>query len=125
VSLNYRDLLILNGDHFAAGAGALMPVSDAVGEGVTRFAGGERVINAFRPDWIAGRMPDTTVGYGNGRDGWLAEHRAVPEHALVGFVARSPSNRSSTAFTRSRTPERRSSVSRAGRNFGKVVIVAA
>jgi hypothetical protein len=24
--------------------------------------GGERVINAFHPDWIAGRMPDTTVG---------------------------------------------------------------
>nr|WP_255481952.1 NAD(P)-dependent alcohol dehydrogenase [Amycolatopsis sp. SID8362] len=28
-------------------------------------------------------MPDTLVGYGNGQDGWLAEYRAVPEHALV------------------------------------------
>ncbi|MET8995506.1 NAD(P)-dependent alcohol dehydrogenase [Amycolatopsis sp. NPDC004169] len=89
VSLNYRDLLILNGDHFAPGSGALIPVSDAagevaaVGEGVTRFGAGDRVINTFHPDWIAGRMPDTAVGYGNGRDGWLAEYRAVPEHALV------------------------------------------
>ncbi|MBE8519020.1 NAD(P)-dependent alcohol dehydrogenase [Amycolatopsis sp. H6(2020)] len=89
VSLNYRDLLILNGDHFAGEAGALIPVSDAageiaaVGEGVTRFAEGDRVLNAFHPDWIAGRMPDTVVGYGNGQDGWLAEYRAVPEHALV------------------------------------------
>lgn len=89
VSLNYRDLLILNGDHIATGTGDLIPVSDAagevvaVGEEVTRFAGGDRVINAFHPDWIAGRMPATLIGYGNGRDGWLAEYRAVPEHALV------------------------------------------
>ncbi|MEU4249859.1 NAD(P)-dependent alcohol dehydrogenase [Amycolatopsis sp. NPDC026612] len=88
-SLNYRDLLILNGDHFADGGSGLVPVSDAagevaaVGEGVTRFAEGDRVINAFHPGWIAGRMPDTLVGYGNGQDGWLAEYRAVSEHALV------------------------------------------
>ena len=88
-SLNYRDLLILNGDHFAAGGSGLIPVSDAagevaaVGEGVTRFAEGDRVINAFHPGWIAGRMPATLVGYGNGQDGWLAEYRAVPEEALV------------------------------------------
>jgi NADPH:quinone reductase-like Zn-dependent oxidoreductase len=92
VSLNYRDLLILNGDHFATGSGGLIPVSDAAGEvvaageGVTRFAEGDRVINTFHPDWIAGRMPDTTVGYGNGQDGWLAEYRAVPEHALVALA---------------------------------------
>ncbi|WP_410592181.1 zinc-dependent alcohol dehydrogenase family protein [Amycolatopsis sp. lyj-23] len=89
VSLNYRDLLILNGEHFGSGAGALVPVSDAagevaaIGEGVTRFAEGDRVINAFHADWIAGRMPGTLVGYGNGQDGWLAEYRAVREHALV------------------------------------------
>jgi len=89
VSLNYRDLLILDGDHFSGGAGALVPASDAagevvaVGDGVTRFAVGDRVINTFHPDWIAGRMPDTAVGYGNGQDGWLQEYRAVGEHALV------------------------------------------
>ena len=88
-SLNYRDLLILDGDHFTTGPGSLIPVSDAaggvaaVGDGVTRFAAGDRVLNAFHSNWIAGRLPDNLVGYGNGQDGWLTEYRAVPEHALV------------------------------------------
>ncbi|UOX92828.1 NAD(P)-dependent alcohol dehydrogenase [Amycolatopsis sp. FBCC-B4732] len=88
-SLNYRDLLILDGDHFSTGPGGLIPLSDAagevvaVGEGVTRFAAGDRVIGGFHSHWIAGRLPDTLVGYGNGQDGWLAEYRAVGEHALV------------------------------------------
>ncbi|WP_410636210.1 zinc-dependent alcohol dehydrogenase family protein [Amycolatopsis sp. cmx-4-83] len=88
-SLNYRDLLILDRDHFSTGPGGLIPLSDAagevvaVGEGVTRFAAGDRVIGGFHSHWIAGRLPDTLVGYGNGQDGWLAEYRAVGEHALV------------------------------------------
>ncbi|MEU8632453.1 NAD(P)-dependent alcohol dehydrogenase [Amycolatopsis sp. NPDC048633] len=88
-SLNYRDLLILDGDHFTNGPGSLVPVSDAagdvvaVGDGVTRFAAGDRVIGSFHSNWIAGRLPDTLVGYGNGQDGWLTEYRAVGEHALV------------------------------------------
>jgi NADPH:quinone reductase-like Zn-dependent oxidoreductase len=91
VSLNYRDLLILNGDHFVTGPAELIPVSDAagevaaVGEGVTRFAVGDRVISSFHSHWIGGRLPpaETLRGYGNGQDGWLAEYRAVSEHALV------------------------------------------
>jgi NADPH:quinone reductase-like Zn-dependent oxidoreductase len=88
-SLNYRDLLILDGDHFTNGPGNLVPVSDAagevvaVGDGVTRFAAGDRVLNAFHSNWIAGRLPGNLVGYGNGQDGWLTEYRAVGEHALV------------------------------------------
>ncbi|MEV7040360.1 NAD(P)-dependent alcohol dehydrogenase [Amycolatopsis sp. NPDC051061] len=88
-SLNYRDLLILDGDHLTNGPGKLIPVSDAagevaaVGDGVTRFAVGDRVLDAFHSNWIAGRLPDTLIGYGNGQDGWLAEYRTVGEHALV------------------------------------------
>lgn len=90
-SLNYRDLLILHGDHFTDGPGSLIPVSDAagevaaVGEGVTRFAVGDRVINTFHANWIGGRLPaaETLRGYGNAQDGWLAEYRAVSENALV------------------------------------------
>ncbi|WP_329044861.1 NAD(P)-dependent alcohol dehydrogenase [Amycolatopsis sp. NBC_01488] len=95
-SLNYRDLLILDGDHFTNGPGSLIPVSDAagevaaVGEGVTRFAVGDRVINAFHANWIGGRLPaaETLRGYGNGQDGWLAGYRAVSENALVALPDR-------------------------------------
>jgi NADPH:quinone reductase-like Zn-dependent oxidoreductase len=90
-SLNYRDLLILDGDHFTNGPGSLVPLSDAAGEvvavgpDVTRFGVGDRVLNAFHSNWIGGRLPaaETLRGYGNAQDGWLAEYRAVSEHALV------------------------------------------
>ena len=39
--------------------------------------------HCFSSNWIAGRLPDSLVGYGNGQDGWLTEYRAVSAHALV------------------------------------------
>ncbi|WP_328617569.1 NAD(P)-dependent alcohol dehydrogenase [Amycolatopsis sp. NBC_00355] len=81
----------LDGDHFTNGPGSLIPVSDAageiaaVGEGVTRFAVGDRVVNTFHTNWIGGRLPaaETLRGYGNAQDGQLAQYRAVSENALA------------------------------------------
>lgn len=62
VSLNYRDLLMVQGIYAraAAGAGPVTPFSDgcgvveAVGLGVTRFAAGDRVATMFFQGWISG-----------------------------------------------------------------------
>ncbi|MBW8812394.1 MAG: NAD(P)-dependent alcohol dehydrogenase [Caulobacterales bacterium] len=63
VSLNYRDLLMVNGMYGRGGAStgdAITPFSDgcgvveAVGEGVSRFKPGERVATLFFQGWISG-----------------------------------------------------------------------
>lgn len=62
VSLNYRDLLMINGVYGRgpATSGPITPFSDgcgvveAVGEGVTRFRPGDRVATLFFQGWISG-----------------------------------------------------------------------
>jgi NADPH:quinone reductase-like Zn-dependent oxidoreductase len=62
VSLNYRDLLMVNGMYGRGPPtpGPITPFSDgcgvveAVGEGVTRFAPGDRVATLFFQNWISG-----------------------------------------------------------------------
>jgi NADPH:quinone reductase-like Zn-dependent oxidoreductase len=62
VSLNYRDLLMVNGIYGRgpAGGGTITPFSDgcgvveAVGEGVTRVKPGDRVATLFFQGWISG-----------------------------------------------------------------------
>jgi NADPH:quinone reductase-like Zn-dependent oxidoreductase len=63
VSLNYRDLLMVNGMYGRAPAAAkdvITPFSDgcgvveAVGEGVTRFQPGDRVATLFFQNWFSG-----------------------------------------------------------------------
>jgi len=74
VSLNYRDKLLVD-DGFGLPdpqTEPLIPLSDlsgtvvALGEGVTRFATGDRVISTFIPDWIDGDGPGT-ARHPNGR----------------------------------------------------------
>jgi len=64
VSLNYRDLLMVNGMYSrgsATAGGTITPFSDgcgvveAVGPGVTRVAVGDRVATLFFQNWISGR----------------------------------------------------------------------
>jgi NADPH:quinone reductase-like Zn-dependent oxidoreductase len=69
VSLNYRDLLLIeDGLGFAARAEAFVPASDAAGvvvaagAAVTRFKPGDRVISTFIPGWIDG------PGFGTARE---------------------------------------------------------
>ncbi len=60
VSLNYRDLLVMRREYGGIDPEGLIPASDAagevvaVGEGVTRFATGDRVAGCFFQNWSSG-----------------------------------------------------------------------
>jgi len=91
VSLNYRDLSVVLGNYVWKAKAGLVPCSDAageivaVGEGVTAWQPGDRVISTFHPRWFGGRPPITAPAetYGSGQDGWLAEYKAVTQEAVV------------------------------------------
>lgn len=91
VSLNYRDLSLVLGNYVGPFKPGLIPCSDAagevaaVGEGVTAFKTGDRVISAFHPRWFGGRPPGSAgrETYGSGSDGWLAEYKVVSQEAVV------------------------------------------
>ncbi len=91
VSLNYRDLAMLLGRYPRKCVPGLIPLSDAageivaVGEGVTAFQAGDRVIGAFHPRWFGGEMPSTIAAdsYGAESDGWLCELKALSQEAVV------------------------------------------
>ncbi len=91
VSLNYRDLAVVLGRYVRSSKPGLIPTSDAacevveVGEGVTAYKPGDRVVSTFHPRWFGGRPPASTAHdtYGSGSDGWLAEFKAVSQEAVV------------------------------------------
>ena len=90
-SLNFRDLLIAGGGYPLNDTRPVIPVSDgagevaAVGDGVTRWKAGDRVMASFMRDWVAGPMHERALlaSLGGGVDGVLAERFVMPEHALV------------------------------------------
>ncbi len=99
VALNFRD-----GDMIGKGLGGVLPwpftpASDmagtvaAVGEGVTRFRVGDRVISTFSPRWIEGKPPGSGrkpfyEPLGGCHQGVLSEYLAAPE----GWFTAAPSS---------------------------------
>lgn len=91
-SLNYRDQLIVQGRYFGGAIDRdIIPLSDgagevaAIGEGVTRFAPGDRVAGIFFQNWIDG-PPNPGAGPALGAPpgtGMLAEYVALPEAGVV------------------------------------------
>ncbi|SEC29430.1 zinc-dependent alcohol dehydrogenase family protein [Terriglobus roseus] len=91
VSLNQRDLMIAEGRYGATleeprilgsdGAGDVV----AVGNDVTAFKPGDRVVAGFFRDWIDGELTFDASGtaLGGGIDGTLTTNMLMPEHALV------------------------------------------
>jgi len=90
-SLNYRDLLIAKGIYSRNLAMPLVLGSDAageihaVGEAITRWKPGDKVVGSFFQNWIDGPISDaaTKGALGGDRDGVLAEYVLLEENGLV------------------------------------------
>lgn len=90
-SLNFRDLVITRGGYPRNDTRPVIPLSDgagevaAVGEGVTKWQPGDRVMPNFMRDFVAGEPDETALasGLGGGVDGVLAETVVMPAHSCV------------------------------------------
>lgn len=92
VSLNYRDLLTLQGSYNPKLRLPIIPVSDgvgevvAVGDEVTRVKVGDRVAGTFFQNWIDGPESETKVRSALGageRTGVLAEYVVLNEEGVI------------------------------------------
>jgi NADPH:quinone reductase-like Zn-dependent oxidoreductase len=90
-SLNFRDLLTVEGRYNPRQPLPLIPLSDgvgeviAVGEGVTRVAVGDRVAASFFQKWTCGEPTKAKLlsALGGPLDGTLADHIILHEDGLV------------------------------------------
>lgn len=88
-SLNYHDLLVVNGKipveegrvPMSDGAG----IVEAVGEGVTCFKSGDNVVSTFFPNWQDGLPTASKIRAipGDSIDGFASEYVAMPETAFT------------------------------------------
>jgi len=88
-SLNYHDYIVAKGGipvidgriPMSDGAGEVV----SVGEGVTRWKSGDRVMSLFYPNWLEGRPTTAKVQALTGEtiDGCAAEMACLPENALT------------------------------------------
>lgn len=89
--LNYRDLMVLEGRYGAPKPAERIPLADgvgriaALGEGVTGWSLGERVIAPHFSTWIDGpySLSVFAADLGSSADGWLAQQIVLPAAALV------------------------------------------
>lgn len=91
-SLNYRDLLVINGVKNWKPIAPRIPISDSVGEitaigaNVKRWKIGERVAGIFLPKWIDGELTAENKSIalgGSATDGVLAENVTFDEQSVV------------------------------------------
>ena len=83
-SLNYHDYAVVRG--MIPATQGRIPMSDgagevaAIGDGVTEFSVGDKVVSTFFPDWLDGAPPKTafTRVPGDGVDGYAREHVTAP-----------------------------------------------
>ncbi len=95
VSLNFRDLMVADGNYLGTHDTPLVPCSDGAGEvielgpEVTRFRLGDRVAASFFPNWIDGVATGQKTGaaLGGSVDGMLAEEVVASEDGLVAIPA--------------------------------------
>ncbi len=94
-SLNYRDLMVLRGHYNPKLRMPIAPISDgagvveAVGEGVTTFAEGDRVAGTFFQGWTNGRIDKkaSATALGGAIPGVLSEYVVFEENGLVKIPA--------------------------------------
>lgn len=88
-SLNFRDIIIAQGHYPFGIVENHVPLSDgagvieAVGDGVRRFAAGDRVMSSFFPNWFGGRIPAHREQYQMEQDGWLTQYVLIDAEALT------------------------------------------
>ncbi|WP_068072441.1 zinc-dependent alcohol dehydrogenase family protein [Novosphingobium lentum] len=90
-SLNYRDLLVVQGRYPRGQLDVISPLSDgcgevvAVGEGVDRFAVGDSAIPLFFQSWLRGPMLDSDgeSALGGSLDGVAAQYRVFDADKVI------------------------------------------